>query len=61
MKAVKALVVVAFVLVAACGETVTGQTRTTGATCLSNHIACHLHSECCSQWCVNGTCERREP
>jgi hypothetical protein len=51
-------------VVGACAETASGQpstTTTTGAQCLDNGTSCVEHNECCSAWCVNGECTRRQP
>jgi hypothetical protein len=62
MRTVKALIAVTFVLAAACSSAVpVGQIPTTGAQCLAVESACHMDSECCTMWCVNGACDRREP
>ncbi len=61
MRTIKAILAIGFVLVTACGEAATAQYRTTGATCLSDEVTCHVSSDCCSHWCVNGDCEEREP
>lgn len=29
--------------------------------CESNSTRCTANDQCCSLWCVNGYCERREP
>lgn len=48
-------------LVIACGAEPIGEVQTSGAQCIAREAACHRDSECCSSWCVNGVCERREP
>jgi hypothetical protein len=32
-----------------------------GPGCQWESTRCRLSSDCCSMWCVNGFCERREP
>jgi len=61
MRTIKAIFAVGAVLVACLDTTATSQTTTTGATCIYNEKACKLSVECCSQWCVNGECEMRQP
>jgi hypothetical protein len=61
MRTIKAMLTVVVVLVAACGHVATAQYHTTGADCLSNGVDCRFTSDCCSQWCVNGECEQRQP
>jgi hypothetical protein len=29
--------------------------------CLDSGTQCRADGDCCSLWCVNGACERREP
>jgi hypothetical protein len=29
--------------------------------CIDSGTVCQHSRDCCSQWCVNGYCERREP
>ncbi len=29
--------------------------------CFANSTRCDVNADCCSLWCVNGYCERREP
>jgi hypothetical protein len=50
----------------ACAGPQPGTTTTTGGTVSPAHCAltsapCERDSDCCSLWCVNGLCTRRQP
>jgi hypothetical protein len=53
---------------AACAGPATNMTSTTGGTvnantaqCAGRHSSCVTDNDCCSLWCVDGSCARREP
>ena len=59
-----------FALVAAtliaCGGPQSGATTTTGgtvspSTCAHTSAPCERDSDCCSLWCVSGSCSRKQP
>lgn len=46
------------------GAGVGATTTTSGrlhAQCLEESDSCASSADCCSDWCVNGVCERQEP
>jgi hypothetical protein len=49
-------------------DTSVGQTGTTAGSigsstgaCIALHESCSINSDCCSQWCVSGSCSTRQP
>jgi hypothetical protein len=58
----------ALVLAPACGGPEHGVVQTPNAAgganhgqCLDRGVACKSSGDCCSQWCVSGTCSTKQP
>lgn len=57
-----AVAVVGALLAAACARPAAGGGAAPGADrCLQEHEPCVADRDCCSMWCANRWCERREP
>jgi len=51
-------------LVTACGASSGNRDAKVGSgadACWATESRCRRDNDCCSQWCVSGSCERREP
>jgi hypothetical protein len=56
---IRSILLVSFVIVAACANY--KEVHTAGYPgCVWEHTACSSSHACCSNWCVNGYCERRD-
>jgi hypothetical protein len=56
--------VFALCAIAACGSSNTSAgvpNMQPGSACLGRGVACSFDADCCSQWCANGICSRKQP
>jgi hypothetical protein len=62
MSMIRVFLFAVVVIVAACGATNPNPSVAKGENCSKwEGQSCTHNSECCTLWCVNGECARREP